>query len=280
MENSLYNLINLSQIAPGFLLAAFIAILSYRFRALTKSGAIGMMIIGTIIFGLGGVLFAVPLIVFFITSTLLSFIKSVHKEEALAVIGKSGPRDIFQVFANGGIATLTLIIFAITNNAIWYIVFLTSIAEAAADTWATEIGTLSRHKPVLITNFKTVEPGRSGGISLPGTAASLIGSAVVILSGYLVDFVTGGSIEYANSVWIMAVLAGWTGAIFDSVLGAAVQVQYKCHICNQITEKKRHCGRETSFYSGYQIADNDFVNFTSTLFAGLLLLAIMTIFYI
>jgi len=273
MDGGFFSQTILVQTIIGFVLAAIMAVLSYKLRALTISGSVGMVIVGSIVFGMGGVLYAVPLIVFFITSSLLSFVKSGRKSEALLETGKTGPRDIRQVLANGGAAALIVIIYALTKNEQWYFIYLAAIAEAAADTWATEIGTLSSKKPVMITSFKPVDPGRSGGITLPGTISSLTGAAVIVLSGLAAAEIYGRSFDIGAWIWILAVLAGWAGAIFDSILGATIQAQYKCRICGKITEKEYHCRRETILHGGIRIIDNDAVNFISTLIAALLVLA-------
>jgi len=268
------------QFVIGFISAILIAAISYKLRALTISGAIGMVLIGTLVFGSGGIVFAVPLIIFFISSSFLSAIKSTSKKLALAESGKTGPRDIRQVLANGGIAALAATAYAVTQNDIWFMIYLAVVAEAAADTWATEIGTLSSRKPVSILNLRAVEPGQSGGITFLGTTASLVGSGMVILSGLAAVYLVGNIVIYDPSIWILAAFSGWAGAVFDSVLGASVQAQYKCQLCGKITEKAIHCKRATRLHRGWRFLNNDGVNFASSLFAALLLLAILQFFFI
>ena len=60
------------QLLIGFLCAALIAFLAYRTRSLSKSGALGALLEGTIIFGLGGWQWAVLLLTFFISSSVSS----------------------------------------------------------------------------------------------------------------------------------------------------------------------------------------------------------------
>ena len=50
--------------------------------------------------------------------------------------------------------------------------FAGAIAAASADTWATEIGTLSPANPVSIATLRPVQTGMSGGVSILGIAAS------------------------------------------------------------------------------------------------------------
>lgn len=270
----------LPNIAIGLVLAAIMAIVSFKLRALTMSGAIGMTIVGAIVFGVGGAIFAIPLIVFFISSSLLSTIKSFHKENALREADKTGPRDIWQVMANGGIASITVIIHFLTGNDFWYLVYLAAVAEAAADTWATEIGMLSKHKPVSIISFKETTPGRSGGITLIGTASSLTGAVLIVVCGVICMLFSNDIPLFDWRLWGYTALAGWIGALMDSVLGATIQAQYRCSVCGKITEKKFHCGKKTILQKGLFFIDNDFVNFLSTVFSSLLMLVIIEIFFI
>ena len=67
----------------------------------------------------------------------------------------------------------------------YYFFFLSSVSAANSDTWATEIGKLSKKKPVSIINFKITEAGYSGGITAIGTLGSFLGSITIGLIGYL-----------------------------------------------------------------------------------------------
>ncbi len=59
---------------------------------------------------------------------------------------------------------------------IWLMGFIVCIASANSDTWASEIGSLSKKNPIYIRTFKRIERGTSGAISLLGSIAALSGS--------------------------------------------------------------------------------------------------------
>ena len=61
-----------TQLVLGFLLAVSIAYLAYRVHSLSRDGAIAAVFVGTIVFGLGGLQWAVLLLAFFISSSALS----------------------------------------------------------------------------------------------------------------------------------------------------------------------------------------------------------------
>ena len=260
--------LDLLQITIGLLVAFFLSYVSYRFNALSWSGALGMIIVGTIVFGLGDLIFAVPLIFFFVSSSLISLITTPSKRQAMITFDKTGPRDIWQVLANGGVGAVCVILYFITGEFIWFFPYLAALCEATSDTWATELGTLSKRYPVSITTLRRVEPGRSGGVTVIGTLAAVAGSLATMLSGYSAMATDSSLQQFQFKFWLAVVNAGFAGAILDSMMGGSIQAIYRCNVCERITEKKLHCGQPTDHISGWRFINNDMVNFASTLFAG------------
>ncbi|KQM10475.1 hypothetical protein AOA81_02915 [Methanomassiliicoccales archaeon RumEn M2] len=97
--------------------------------------------------------------------------------------------------------------------------FIATIAVAAADTVASELGTKDKNV-WMITTFERVLPGTDGGISLLGTLLSLMGSAVAVLLGWTVIF--GLSFD---ALMIIPLLAGFIGCLLDSLLGATLETE-------------------------------------------------------
>ncbi|MBN2226252.1 MAG: DUF92 domain-containing protein [candidate division Zixibacteria bacterium] len=256
----------------GGAIAAVLAVPAWRFGALTKSGAVGMVIIGTIAFGLGGIVSAIPLVYFFISSSLLSKMKTAAKTAALDTVGKTGPRDLIQVFANGGVGALCLLAGLFTTDHIWFYGYLASISEACADTWATEIGTLAKHRPVSIVTCRQVAPGQSGGVSTLGTLAAFAGAITTVATAYAGMAAINPTYHGNPSIYIIVVIAGFIGSLVDSILGATVQAQYRCSITGKITEKIESGGQPNPLIRGFRWIGNDVVNTAGTLIAALIAL--------
>ena len=252
------------QILIGFLLAVAIAYVAYRARSLNQSGAFAATIVGTIVFGLGGLPWAILLMIFFITSSGLSRIFKRRKHGLNEKFSKGSERDAGQVFGNGGLATLFVLVHALyPGSAVGWVGFAASLAAVNADTWATELGVLNPSAPRLITDLRQrVEKGTSGGISLLGTLASLLGAAIIAVPAALF---TGNWILIP---WIT--VAGLAGSLFDSLLGATVQAMYFCPADQKETEKHplHTCGTPTVHIRGWEWLDNDWVNFACGVFGA------------
>jgi uncharacterized protein (TIGR00297 family) len=255
------------QIVLGLILAIIVAVLAYRAHSLNKSGAVAASVVGAVVFGLGGWMWAILLLIFFVTSSGLSRAFKKRKAGLNEKFSKGSERDAGQVFGNGGLATLFAALHAVYPESILpWIGFAAALAAVNADTWATELGVLNPTPPRMITNLgKRVEKGTSGGISFWGTVASLLGSAVIALPAVLLA--PTGTLNTNHFLLITA--AGLAGSLFDSFLGATVQAMYYCPNDNKETEKHplHTCGTETVHLRGWKWLDNDWVNFACSALA-------------
>ena len=249
------------QILLGLLLASMVAYMAHRAHSLNKSGAVAATVVGTVIFGIGGLPWAILLLTFFITSSGLSRAFKKRKQGLDEKFSKGHERDAGQVLGNGGLATLFTALHAFYPDPLLpWIGFAASLAAVNADTWATELGVLNPTPPRMITNpSKRVEKGTSGGISLFGTLASLLGAAVIALPAVLLSPV--GTLNI--NAFLLITAAGLAGSLFDSLLGATVQAMYYCPADKKETEKHplHTCGTQTVHIRGWQWLNNDWVNF-------------------
>ena len=202
------------------------AVISWRVRWLSRSGALAGGLFATSLLALGGAAWTVPAVVFFVLSSLLSRVGRGRKRPAAARSEKGSVRDAGQVYANGAVGWVLLVAYAVAwNEAALYGGFLGAFAAAAADTWATELGTMARRQPRLLTTGRRVPPGTSGAVSGWGTLASAAGAATVALSAWAVAGTPWVALGTPAGVGLV-VIAGVSGAMVDSVLGATLQAQY------------------------------------------------------
>lgn len=247
----------------GFVLASGASYLAYRARMLTVSGAIAAGLLGTLVFGLGGWQWAALLILFFVSSSLLTRCFKRRKQEYMDDYAKGDQRDAGQVAANGGVAAAFVLLHQATGGAsLAWIGFAGALAAATADTWATELGVLGRSKPRLITAIANeVEAGTSGAVSIPGTIAALAGGTLIAAAAGALP----PSLPRLETVGIA--VGGLAGALVDSVLGASIQAIYYCPLDRRQTEKHpfHSCGAETTLVRGQGWMNNDRVNAICTL---------------
>ncbi len=259
----------------GLLFSIIIAWVAYRRDSLSRSGAIGALIVGTLIFGLGGWVWGVMLGVFFVSSSLLSHYKEREKAAAAEKFDKGHQRDFGQAMANGGpgalIAVLSVIVpESVISGPTWFFLFIGVMATVTADTWATELGTLSNSPPRFITNGRVVEVGTSGGVSPLGTAVSFAGGLLIGLTAGVLGAMAGLlPWDAALPVAFVGALSGAAGSIIDSLMGATVQQIYYCDTCAKETERQVHrCGTTTRPLRGWSWLNNDLVNMISSLGGG------------
>ncbi|MGD6815469.1 DUF92 domain-containing protein [Metabacillus sp. 84] len=255
----------------GIFLIGFISLAGWKIRSLTLTGAAAAFLTGMLIYlgyGYQGLLL---LGAFFASSSLLSKFKRNRKQAVDELLEKGDRRDSVQVFANGGIASIASFMFWLTGADLWTAVFCTSIAAANSDTWASEIGTLSKRNPRLLLSLRKTVRGTSGAVSMLGTGAAAAGAAFIAILSVMVFNL---SVQWG----VMIALIGFCGNLADTVLGGSVQVKYKCPACGKITERRLHCGVEGHVFQGYSFFNNDAVNIISIGFAAVLSAGIFIFF--
>ena len=259
------NSLNPFELVGGLALSLLIGVAGYKRGALNGSGLLGALITGTLIFGLGGWEWGALLILFFISSSALSFYRARDKERLAEKFAKGHRRDLGQALANGGLAASLATLSQLRPHPLWFVACAGAMAAVNADTWATELGVLNARPPRLITTGRRVEVGASGGVTWLGTEASLGGALLIGLTGGLGLLALGQSWTEAGALLLAATVGGLAGSLADSLLGATAQAIYWCDACQKETERKVHrCGTQTRQLRGCRWLGNDLVNFIAS----------------
>lgn len=247
----------------------FIIVFALSKRALTQGGVISAIVLDMVVsvaFGNAGF---IVLCSFFIGAIIVDKIKKRAKNQSRITRNNNEDcRNYMQVFANGLVAFVVAIAFLVTKNPIFVIPFVASLAEAFSDTVASGIGAFAKaaYDPF---RCRKCENGISGGMSLEGTFASLVGALLISFIAYFVGFA-----EYGIKDFFIVSLSAFLGAVFDSFLGSVFQIKYKCESCGKITEREVHCDIPTVKFSGYSVIDNDVVNMISCAVSAILATAL------
>ncbi len=206
------------QFAPSLGLVAIAAIIAFSFsyiayRAKTADlpGLFSAALMGIILIVFTGISGFLVMLSFFIiaaaaTRYKMDYKKSIHVEQE-----SGGVRGYVNVFANGLVSCIAAICFGATELPVFLVIYLGSVATAAADTVAGEIGVTSG-KPFLITTMRRVPAGTNGGVSMLGELAGLMGAFFVSIVAFLLGLAD-------LSIFIAAVAGGFIGANIDSLFG-------------------------------------------------------------
>ncbi len=144
------------------------------------------------------------LLTFFVLGTIATEIGKARKKK-LGV--EEGKRHIGNVLSN----SLSALLFAIIGSPAG---LAASFSAALADTLSSEIGMLSKEKPVSILTGEEVPIGENGGITALGSIFMFVGAFLIgAISSYLWDI---------NIAWTASWL-GVFGCLMDSILGDAFE---------------------------------------------------------
>jgi uncharacterized protein (TIGR00297 family) len=203
-----------SHLLTAMLVTAAFAAIAYALGMISRSGALGGLLVGTTIYAsLGPRGFAV-LALFVIGGSLLTQLGYRGKQFTGTAQEHGGRRGARNALANCAVPTICAILAASTGSEPLTAAFVASVGAAFADTAESEIGQLFSRTPRLITTLQRVPPGTDGAVSVPGTLAG-VGAAgfTAILALALGMLGTPGSA-------LVVAIAGFLGTIADSLIGA------------------------------------------------------------
>ncbi|HTR01904.1 MAG TPA: DUF92 domain-containing protein [Thermoanaerobaculia bacterium] len=174
-------------------------------RVVRPSGAVAGAIAGFVILAAGGWRAYGVLWAFFLLGTLATRLGYRHKAEAGTAQADQGRRGAAHVAANC-LVPGALLVLGLPAAA-----FAAAFGAALADTLGTEVGTLYGRRAFSPLTFQALPPGTPGAISLPGTAAAVLGAALVAAAaGWL------GLLSVPAAA--VAALGGFLGALSESWL--------------------------------------------------------------
>ncbi len=208
------------------LLCLAIGEITYHKGLLTGGGAVAATLFGVIIAFIHPS-WLVLLFAFLLLGVIVTRYRFSEKEKRGVQEGEKGERGHMNVISTGvvplAIAILSFPPVAVIPVELSGIFFLTSVATAASDTLASEMGVLSSGSTRMITTMKEVRPGTNGGVSAYGTAWALIGAFSVSVAGGL--FLSYFSHTFPQGMVYLLIpgTMGFAGCLIDSILGATLE---------------------------------------------------------
>jgi uncharacterized protein (TIGR00297 family) len=214
------------QTVPWLIVNGVLALVAYFAKSVNVSGALGGWFLGAIlILGAGWPLY-VALLAFFVIGTLTTKLGYQRKARLGLAQEEGGRRGFSHAFSNVGVAAICAIAvsrLARSESALELVPLLmgvTSLATAAADTTASEIGQLAGRRAFLPLTLKRVPVGTEGAISVEGTLAGAIaGLVVAVISVAGVRRMTLHVLHFWPLVLMIAACA-FLGSYLESIAGS------------------------------------------------------------
>lgn len=202
----------------GVLIAA-----AQRAPLLTPAGWLHAAILGSLLWGcLGwrGWLAVVAYLALGSLVTRLGFRRKQDQGLAEARGGRRGPENVWGSALVGAVLALAM---AGLGRGPWPLLqlgFAASFAAKLADTFGSEVGKRWGRHTVLITSLRAVPAGTEGAISLEGTAASLLGGALMAAVMLALGLISG------PLAWLLVSGVALLATLLESLIGATLQQRW------------------------------------------------------
>ncbi len=192
-----------------------LAALAYSGRVVGASGAVCGTVMGTVLFAFVGWSGFAVFVAFFVVGTVATRLGWEQKVARGVEQEAGGRRGAKHALANM-LAGITFGFLSLANPDVagFVLAFVAAFATAAADTVSSEIGQAYGRRAYLLTTLRAVLPGTDGAVSLEGTAAGILASAVLGSVAWGVGLISGTDVA-------LVVIAAFIGTTVESYLGAA-----------------------------------------------------------
>ncbi|MEM6717375.1 MAG: TIGR00297 family protein [Cyanobacteria bacterium P01_C01_bin.147] len=196
-------------------------------KLLTPLGYVNAWVLGVLVWGCLGWRGYVVVMVYFLVGTAVTRIGMAEKEAAGIAEKRSGVRGPENVWGSALTATVCALGVLLTSNGIlvglspkWMALFslgyVASFATKLSDTSASEVGKAYGKRTFLITTLQPVPAGTEGAVSLEGTLAGVVGSAVIAVVGWATGMITLLGVA-------LCLVAALIATNLESVIGATLQ---------------------------------------------------------
>ncbi|MBW4681050.1 MAG: TIGR00297 family protein [Microcoleus vaginatus WJT46-NPBG5] len=196
-------------------------------KLLTPAGLLHAWVLGVIIWGtLGWRGYAVVMFYFLVGSAVTRI--GMAEKEAAGIAekrsGARGPENVWGSALTGTLCALATLLpvspsagFPLTS--LLLLGYVASFSTKLSDTSASEVGKVYGKRTFLITTLQPVERGTEGAVSLEGTLAGIVASALIALVAWGVGMINLTGV-------ILCVIAAFIATNLESVIGATLQSKF------------------------------------------------------
>lgn len=198
-------------------------------KLLTPAGLVHAAILGVILWGSLGARGYLLMLIYFLVGSAVTRVGMAEKEAAGIAEKRSGARGPENVWGSALVAAICALGVYLVNSfeASWVqptvelllLGYVASISTKLSDTCASEVGKAYGKRTFLITTLQPVARGTEGAVSLEGTLAGVLGSALLATAGWALGLI------YPIDIAICMV-AAFVATNLESVIGATLQAKF------------------------------------------------------
>jgi uncharacterized protein (TIGR00297 family) len=195
-------------------------------KLLTPAGLVHAWILGIIIWGTLGWRGYLVMMVYFLVGSSVTRIGMAQKEAAGIAEKRSGARGPENVWGSALVAAICALgayafasfpsVWTPTIVSLLVLGYVASISTKLSDTSASEVGKAYGQHTFLITNLQPVARGTEGAVSLEGTLAGVVGSAIIAVLAWGLGLILPLDI-------VICLVAAFIATNLESVIGATLQ---------------------------------------------------------
>ena len=195
-------------------------------KLLTPAGLLHAWLLGVLLWGSLGWQGYLVVLFYFVVGSAVTRIGMAQKEaEGIAEkrSGARGPENVWGSALTGTLCALGILVVPALDGETKFITsllllgFVASFSTKLSDTCASEVGKAYGKRTFLITNLQPVARGTEGAVSLEGTLAGILGSAIALLAWGV------GLITLLGVVFCL--LAAFIATNIESLIGATLQAK-------------------------------------------------------
>lgn len=220
---------------------------SYRRRKVDISGYVCILIFSAALILSSSYSVLTAISVTFVSSAIITTLKKRLIPRFKNDGAEDTPRNWKQATANMGLPVILVLSARINDEQSMTFTAFAALACATADTWSSEIGILSRSRPVLMLSRKNVPAGVSGGVTSLGLFCSMLGSLTIACVYYCYYL--------RRDETICILILGIIGSVIDSIIGELFQAKY-------LSQEKELTDTDSAgeLVKGYRMITNNSVN--------------------
>ncbi len=204
-------------IFAAFGITVSFGLLAYYLKAVSKSGLIVGIVLGTGIYLCLGFRGFLILFTFFSLGSWSSRHKYAWKASQGIAQENKGRRGSKHALAKGGVGFVMAVLALLTDTPeIFTVAFVAAFATATFDTISSELGQIYGKRPVLITTMRPAPAGTDGAISAEGTILGALSAAFIGTEAYALQLIT-------LQATAIVILASFIGTTVESILGATME---------------------------------------------------------